>query len=188
MNGRLKWPQNWYANNRNIIPWWIAAQPYIKNTDVWACPSGNFRLTKEGVQPVPGTGINLAMQYMLSWGDTAEYPSPEACPWPAETVLFGDGRNPMSWAETMGFANMYPHEWFHLAPPIGTGRVEWRDGRFARHSGGTTLGFLDGHVKWVRWELVQAYERPRPIGQKCVQFKMWWPRYGNALPADCDAP
>jgi len=185
-NARFRWPQNSYIYNTvQITPWYLAVGPYVKNTNVWACPQGNFRMTRYGRAVMPGRGLNMGMSYPLSWGDTAGGPGPSTCPWPAETFLFGDGRTPVTWAEEIAFANMYPHNWWDLAPPIGYGRVPFGE-HLARHQGGSNIGFLDGHVKWVRWEQLQAYERPRPIGQKCVQFKMWWPRYGDVLPANCD--
>jgi prepilin-type N-terminal cleavage/methylation domain-containing protein/prepilin-type processing-associated H-X9-DG protein len=188
-DGRLSWPQSSYIYNPNIRNWTWVIQPYIRNTDVWACPSGNFRMTQYGVATFPGAGCNMGMSYPLSWGNTSPTwgKQPTLCPWPAETFLFGDARTPVDWAEGVAFANMYPYGWVDLQPPIGYGSVPYGE-HLTRHEGGSDIGFLDGHAKWMRWQYLQAYERPPGLGRLCLQWKLWWPRYGDTLPPDCNPP
>jgi prepilin-type N-terminal cleavage/methylation domain-containing protein/prepilin-type processing-associated H-X9-DG protein len=175
---QYKWPANAWFYNTKIIPWYIATAPYVKNVEVFNCPSGKFRRTSYFSAKIPAPGINLGMSYALSWGE----PAPDQCPYPAEVFLFGDALYPSAWAEQVSFANFVhangqPGEWDELAKPIGYGTVAFGD-HLTRHVGGSNCGFLDGHAKWVRWQNLQAYERPAPLGQSRTSCHMWWPRYG----------
>ncbi len=185
-NGRLPWPRSSYYHNPDIVPWWDAIDPYVKNNQVWTCPSDPAPVKYLGGQAnrvVPGRGLSYGQSYHLSWGDTASRPKPTLAPRPAEVFLFGDAESPVTWLTGVAFANIRP--WWVAAclPPQYQGTVPCDDSS-TRHLGGSVIGYLDGHVKWMRWQKLlilppcEAWPPPTTItGYACI---LWWPRYVGA--------
>jgi prepilin-type processing-associated H-X9-DG protein len=102
------------------------------------------------------------------------------CPQPARVALFADASIAFGWSAATAFANTNRTQV----------RFPWGDGpatapepndSMTRHAGGSNVGFLDGHVKWMRWQNLAVYGagdgRPANVTTAEAEW-LWWPRYG----------
>ena len=122
----VRYESNW-ANvcagaGRNYNP----LTPYHKNTQIWECPS---------------LDINDFRSY--AWNRAADQQKIAAIEFPAQSVVFADGRGNIAWmpprnnccgsqSADLNDPNRYPHF-------IGK-----------RHNEGANLAFWDGHAKWYK--------------------------------------
>jgi prepilin-type N-terminal cleavage/methylation domain-containing protein/prepilin-type processing-associated H-X9-DG protein len=116
--------------------WWNLATPYIKNSQIYACPSlnnwiGYFLIRAPFAnfcQPAPGRPVPLEESWFAA---------------PAETLVMTD-------TATLLGGNMLgvvPPGWLHPSQgctPTSCTAAEMR------HNGGANILYLDGHVKWRR--------------------------------------
>lgn len=115
--------------------WVWLLQPYVKNTEIFTCPSrpsakwngsattyANFGYGFFGIQNVANGGPSLAARSL------AEIKAP------SDVVMFGDSPSNL-W---------YVIDWDDVATDDNGGAAE------ARHSDGANFAFADGHVKWVK--------------------------------------
>jgi prepilin-type N-terminal cleavage/methylation domain-containing protein/prepilin-type processing-associated H-X9-DG protein len=133
--------------------WMATLQPYIKNTDIFRCPSSS--IAKVDISFNGRTSCSIGMNSFLGWyfnyfyeviikGDESNpaYPRPVREPmitYPAQTVLFAD-------AFDLTVGTTTPRGYW-LDPGYGKGV---RFGLSDRHSQGTNVTFVDGHAKWYR--------------------------------------
>jgi prepilin-type N-terminal cleavage/methylation domain-containing protein/prepilin-type processing-associated H-X9-DG protein len=118
--------------NRNF--WRYQIQPYIKNWQVFNCPSltsGN--MADINVQGLQAYAFNAHIAG-VSLGQMRQ---------PAELCSLGDGYH---WVLNDG-----PQGWVHAyANTCGAGcNAAVRVDSNTRHNGGSNVGFADGHVKWL---------------------------------------
>jgi prepilin-type N-terminal cleavage/methylation domain-containing protein/prepilin-type processing-associated H-X9-DG protein len=122
--------------------WWrFKIQPYIKNWQVFNCPSGQGNDWSSIVTQGQGNyGFDEALG-AISVGILQT---------PAERLILADTRH---WAIAACYPGnvAYPTynstEW--VAPNCGAGaQAHWND-RSSRHNGGSNCGFADGHAKWL---------------------------------------
>jgi len=125
---------------------WTATKlrPYIKNQQVWECPSYDYsNLPFPGCEDRHRGGIG----YQWAWtpiegpgGDTGwiSFKKLSRLQRPAEFIIFGD-------SNCMGFG------------PYNNGSfADWQDGAFPqampgpRHNEGINVAYADGHAKWVK--------------------------------------
>ncbi len=147
--------------------WYDQVMPYVKNVQLYACPS----TTRSGmnVQPAPPGGQTWWSQSIpvVSYGFNLkmmrnDYPYDTGNTWrtqmklgqiprPSEAFLIGDASGPdvcwriwkLAWAEVCGW---------QLAD---CGDINlWRSEDHARHNGGSNIAFVDGHVKWLAAEAI----------------------------------
>ncbi len=167
----------WY--HRQLYTWHMHFQPYIRNWQAFHCPSAIRYWTRVGVWQLPARvsyGISYPIYWLTATAALGRGPdTPEACPYPADVVVIGDCLDDFGWAEGYAFSNFNGH-WWELPRPYGYGEGPLREEEWARHSGGDDLIYLDGHVKWTRWQKLLA---PCRGGNA----KMWWPR--NILTRPC---
>jgi len=153
------------------IPWWIQVQPYIKNVQLYACPTatvaGNIRGACASCQaagfevPALNYGYN---EYMSHGGAPCCIPdarSAKLVTWdkPVQTYLVGDAKCSLVWGDdNEGYLD-------RVAYPGWGGCVECQGnvpadkGAYARHNGGSNIAFLDGHVKWMQWSQIKRVAR-----------------------------
>jgi prepilin-type N-terminal cleavage/methylation domain-containing protein/prepilin-type processing-associated H-X9-DG protein len=133
--------------------WMGVLQPYIKNTDVFRCPSSV--IPKVDITFPNRTTCSIGMNSFLGWyfnyfyyftigGNESNpaYPRPvrdSMLQYPAQTVLFAD-----AFDQTVG--TVTPRGYW-LDPGYGKGV---RFGLSDRHSQGTNVTFVDGHAKWYK--------------------------------------
>jgi len=125
--------------------WWVVYQPYIKNLQIYQCPSApNSGSTTywDMFYPYPGYGMNHYIQYNTSGAGAMA-----VIKRPAEIVIHADSCHGMgdvwrfAWPATPGS--------YSSSPRKCDAAVATQDPNWARHNGGTVLGFVDGHVKWM---------------------------------------
>jgi prepilin-type N-terminal cleavage/methylation domain-containing protein/prepilin-type processing-associated H-X9-DG protein len=152
-----KFPLN-YANNDGVLPtawnptttnagdpdkdagWAELIQPYLKSTQILQCPS-------ETNGPAPSTSNSTGYtDYVANFYDinaTTGYVGMVA---PAQTVVLTD------WFSTTSEASfMYNYLW--------SGTITADNGQsdqFHRHLGGNNFLFADGHVKWLKPDVVRS--------------------------------
>jgi prepilin-type N-terminal cleavage/methylation domain-containing protein/prepilin-type processing-associated H-X9-DG protein len=122
--------------------WYESLNPYVKNTDIFVCPS------QPGGDPVaarPGYGWNYQeFGYQHSSGVLQRsYATPLArIDAPSETILLGDSED----ADARGRnGSHYLYRRHATLLP-------------SRHNGGGNMGLLDGHAKWYQESYLQKSE------------------------------
>ena len=117
---------NW---NGTDIAWWDIIQPYMKSRQALGCPSYRGGYIENYAGTAPSTGFN----YMWSEHVMADAIALADVQRPAQRVAFAEGNhavNGWTWNNVRNRAS--------------------RPG--ANHLEGCNTAFLDGHVKWQKWE------------------------------------
>lgn len=111
--------------------------PYIKNVQVFTCPSDPSRRIATVPPGGGGNGYGGNLAYITprvgrAMGDIKS---------PAETIWYGDATTGYIRAPTCcGVATITPL----CAQPRGVDNIYWR------HNEGANFAFVDGHVKWMK--------------------------------------
>jgi len=162
----------WGPRYVTYIRWPIAHLPYVKNKDVFTCPSDRVRPGRSFVA-APGDpggggvpwGIGYGVNLMLMTYSTPT--SLGAIQKPADKIALGEALTPFACCEN------WNNEYFRGANYVD-GVNGWDFGTFrntvgagktkgvgddkmsavTRHQNGNIAVFLDGHVKWLRWNSV----------------------------------
>ncbi len=123
--------------------WTTQIQPYVKNTQIFTCPSTN----------APSYGYQQTYLDRKALGDIKR---------PSEIVMAGDVKRVYNSSGGLGWDyNMFPPSEFGSPPaappddesqdPPASDTAEQYHGRpRAIHNEGTNLNFVDGHQKWMR--------------------------------------
>lgn len=177
----FSWPLSYCGHNPGLRCWWESITPYIKNEDVFNCPSATYKLTGSSGsagRSYPSKGLSLTQSY-----PTSISPGPESvgvCPQPARVALFADASIAYGWSAATAFANV-DRSTIQLPYGDGGSGANPPDDKYTRHQGGSNVGFLDGHVKWMRWQNLAVYGagdgRGAPVTTLEAEW-LWWPRYG----------
>lgn len=129
-----------------FLNWHDLLDPYVKNKQIWICPSSNLPTRNTYGKTVCQYGWN---SYYLNQGvvvtniytlNNAPGISLAAIQQPAHTVMMADAK---------GFPNRLPpnHVVTYLLPPSQPDSNFW--GRpDPRHNGGAVVTLADGHAKW----------------------------------------
>ena len=191
-------PDDSYAANGITFRWGNVIEPYIKNLQIFVCPSDN-RLFYNGTGgPTGGYGYNACFLQVLSQSAIAQ---------PAQTILLGDscgvtntnpyrirpdeatawggglginctnaGQNGNGWniQNVLPLGRPCPSEGSVVAmtcsnPYVDCSRVSYR------HSGYSNITFVDGHVKAIKYadiNLTAATEGGVALNQK-TRFVLW---------------
>jgi len=114
--------------------WEPVLMPYMKNWQITACPSGPWR-TMVGTPPLAYIGGYCYNYYYLGMRSIAEVRQP------AETVSFVDGgmRDDLKTNYRAG----------HVNPP-SQNTYTYISRPAPRHNEGCNIGWVDGHVKWMK--------------------------------------
>ncbi|MBP8953724.1 MAG: DUF1559 domain-containing protein [Armatimonadetes bacterium] len=136
----------WFVTNpAQGEPWWIVTQPYIKNEQVLQCPNwpASGSTTYWGkYYPYPRYGMNHYIMYNTSGaGGLAVIKRP------AEIVLTGDCCHGMG--DAWRFAWPLAPGSYSSSPRKCDAAQQGQNPDYAVHNGGTNLGFVDGHAKWM---------------------------------------
>jgi len=171
----------------NNQPWWMRVYPYIRNEGVFTCPSDSGWASHQGgdANIWPGScggafscgqrptnrlpkqrisyGYNEIMMNnlengakMSSWKQPARVVTVADCwgaihsPWSQDSTYRG----------ILGRIAFAQGVWQCGCPWPGSDSVPANADNYSRHSGGSNIGFLDGHVKWYRNWAIRAVWNP----------------------------
>ncbi len=136
-------------DNTNKLIWPAYLEPYVKNTQVFICPSAadesvyGKRWNQRGRLSI---GLNRDMEDRST--DIARKLSEH--PYPAATILLADSTPNDLNSGGRGYQVMADRQ------------PNSQSGIGMRHNGGTNVGFLDGHAKW--YESWSIWQMTNPAG------------------------
>jgi prepilin-type N-terminal cleavage/methylation domain-containing protein/prepilin-type processing-associated H-X9-DG protein len=141
------WPE--YLPGVNGHPCWAGQiYPYIKNLQVFACPTEGGTHTMGG-QAGPGGILYLVMPRSYGYNFALDAQSLGKVAFPAECIVIADSNNPDSNPErdccATGYVAPAPRSGCCAAPE----HAPWGHCS-ARHNGGPNHTFVDGHAKWMK--------------------------------------
>ena len=165
---------DWVGSGNQYPMFWDQVTPYIKNTQIWACPSKNYSVVIGSPTARPGGdtwwsatvdtcgyGINYRLPY--SWHGIRIMADIQR---PAETMVLGDAMNlDICWnIYRMAYARICG--WEVSCDYWGA----WPQERNTRHNGGQNLAFTDGHAKWMGASqiMLAAGASANAIGGNCA--------------------
>ncbi|MFP3903696.1 MAG: DUF1559 domain-containing protein [Armatimonadota bacterium] len=122
------YPDPSYSNYRG--PWFVSIYPYVKNIQVYNCPSSSYKWNGRWTHP-----FNYGMNRRISNAQLA------AITYPAETVAVVD-----SWAHPE-YGSSGGKGWDVCEYYPGVSSIGYLD---PRHNEGVNMAFCDGHAKWAR--------------------------------------
>jgi len=128
----------------SFLTWHDLADPYVRNKDIWLCPSSRLQRTDQDGKPTTHFGYNV--RYLTTiradFSNAASHTavSLAAIGAPTETVLLADAKASVapSWCGDDGK---------YLLPPSGNDAHCWGRPNFL-HTEGSNVFWVDGHTKW----------------------------------------
>ncbi len=142
--------------NWPLFMWVDAARPYVKNDDIFRCPSGGDYL-KEHSSNYAGSTIRLSYHVndRVCYGGRGTFDNRMSkITHPAETLLTFDAWHADRWC-----AHAFGHGSRDICYARPAGKIKRPEGSFtgdlSRHNGGANVTFCDGHGKWLgagTWE------------------------------------
>jgi prepilin-type N-terminal cleavage/methylation domain-containing protein/prepilin-type processing-associated H-X9-DG protein len=122
----ITYPDSSYSNNS--APWFVSIYPYVKNIQVYDCPSTSFAWNGRWVHP-----FDYAMNQRISAAALAEFE------YPAETLAVVDSTAHADYGSSGGKG------WRVVQYYPGMSSTGYLD---PRHNEGVNMTFCDGHAKW----------------------------------------
>jgi len=170
------------ASGGFATPWTVVLQPYIKNFQVFTCPSNSQQgigytynaniaradgyntpsgpRTLAGI-PLPASTPVFIDAVGISGPSTPVNPQGITWPYPQDQALaFFINGSPTSGSRFLNNVSDFSQGWSSAATPSaaqGTGPSNPGAVAATRHSDGAVYGFIDGHVKWLH-----AADRTKP--------------------------
>ena len=136
-----------------FLNWHNFVDPYVKNKQIWDCPSATLPLLDSMGNPVCHYGFN---SYYLNTTANGAALNPASiydlnnAPGVAQAAVSAPSHTVMM-ADTIGVTNVPAnHSSTYLLPPSHTTDENYWGRPEARHSEGVIVGFVDSHVKWFR--------------------------------------
>lgn len=136
------------GNGGALVAWPVFLQPYVKSTQIFDCPSFNYTFDGTTSGTFGGSGIPYGYnQWLSQWW----YPgtTDASITRPATTVMVAEtGGTPN---QTIGYLVSYSP---NTLPPATYNATKY--GLTSRHLGGLNVLWCDGHVKWLKQEVLNA--------------------------------
>ncbi len=164
------WPQCWNrAEGKG--PWWYALiQPYVKNVQLYVCPSATNATGLYCGAGCIGSGF-LNYPDGISYGFNENMAHPDQpgikqASWqkPAELLMLGDSRCVVSWGNsTNGIIERFAFANTTNAQCNCSGVPTPFNSAYCRHNDGENICFADGHAKWFSWSNIKDKRYGGPI-------------------------
>jgi len=145
-----------YPPAAGTMYWMQQVEPYVRNAQIFTCPS-KPSYTWNGAQD---SSIGYGMNYWLTYYYYYSYGSLAQMKRAAETIWFAD----------CNYYVVYPTFYLYTYPTNATYGLNGTARLQARHNGGDNFGFVDGHAKWLSRTEVEG-----DIGNTTAS-KYWWGR------------
>ncbi|MGB9608536.1 MAG: hypothetical protein ACPL7E_08370, partial [bacterium] len=153
------------------LMWTEQLQPYLKNVDIYRCPSAKNEW-QWNANCYPGTQGRPQNNWRVNYGfnegifnDFGGISKLSSIKHPAEVVVIADSINTFlcSWSRTdpeginsrVAFANG-PGPGLQCGCPAKITDVN-KVIQNTRHTEGSILIFADGHAKWYRWDMIKPH-------------------------------
>ncbi len=150
--------------------WWAAIYPYVKNVDVYYCPSKGGSNVDYATYHYHNTHFWKSPSWMYGMNPNVQYRANGLAlaliPYPAELIVLGDSCHGMGDDWRMCFPDA-PGGWSSSPRKCDIARNN-QDPDYARHNGGNVYGFADGHVKWLKCST--AYDLMR---NSATRYRSW---------------
>ena len=124
----------------NAGEWFITLEPYVKNSQIFSCPSASYNnFYSAGL-------TSTALGYGVSYGRNLDFSAVTLSDIqaPAAYVMYHDGRNNYSRLPCQGVSTC---PWLNPLQDV----YAWA---WNRHNDGCNYAFADGHAKWVNFQAV----------------------------------
>jgi len=174
------------ASVGNAKLWPQIIQPYVKSLEVFDCPSQNFKFTNDGNATDyynSAADVSYGYNYWLSryyYADATE----SGITRPSETILIAETGNNKSSNLSHGYYLSYPSYYSVVSAPTNstygtkytnTAGVLAAPARLSdRHMDGLNVIWADGHVKWVKREVLESDTGSN--NTTTTGSKYWWGR------------
>jgi prepilin-type N-terminal cleavage/methylation domain-containing protein/prepilin-type processing-associated H-X9-DG protein len=149
--------------------------PYVKNAQIWVCPSGSYTIPWSSTPPGGSTWWSTILGnigYGYNWRiGRVGWRAPMSLgrmKTPTETMILGDAMNlDLCWnAYRVAYSGVCGWE-------TGAGGCDynlWPNDDNTRHNGGSNLAFADGHAKWMNGGAIlqAAGASPASTGGDCA--------------------
>ena len=127
--------------------------PYVKNAQLWECPSSTLISWSQYPAP-PGGGSGWWSTVVGTIGYGINYRGMSLrlaeLKQPADTWALGDSVSwDICWGRFDALAYASLCGWQLTTSPCASGNPEWEQDDNARHNGGSNIAFMDGHAKWL---------------------------------------
>lgn len=166
-----RWYQGLDASTSTYITYMEVLQPYIKNQQIFICPSGPKSVTAFG-NPCPSAPSFVSSHYILpTWipynywnffgtimmsgfvtpnpNDCVPYPGPYCTNASSETVANPAESTYLMEGYYISYNSVYRPQ-FGSACTIGASWTETDKNNMARHTEGGNYVYCDGHAKWLK--------------------------------------
>jgi prepilin-type N-terminal cleavage/methylation domain-containing protein/prepilin-type processing-associated H-X9-DG protein len=127
--GSYQWPNGTYSGNN---PWFLKMFPYVKSTQLFNCPSYDYKWQGE---PVSRTSYGMNANLYPSTLNNGYGISLAAIEKPSQTLLVADSQGAAGYTVFSGY--------YAPADPAS------ERGMSDRHLSGAVLAYADGHAKWI---------------------------------------
>jgi prepilin-type N-terminal cleavage/methylation domain-containing protein/prepilin-type processing-associated H-X9-DG protein len=141
--------------------------PYVKNAQLWTCPSMFYTIPQSAVPPGGSPTWWSTILGSISYGYNWKVSTVAQAGWrqaprslgfikaPAECFLVGDAMNLDICWNIYRLSHSWVCGWQDSYCPGGTPNpATWAVPDNARHSGGSNIGWADGHAKWVNGDTI----------------------------------
>jgi prepilin-type N-terminal cleavage/methylation domain-containing protein/prepilin-type processing-associated H-X9-DG protein len=169
INGGGNYPGTSIPPSLGMVAWQAATFPYVKNTQLYMCPSRDVAQCNwascypwGNVVPQCNYGYNEPIS-CGPWGCCGENGRALAhtlkgLGWPAETLLVGDCRSSLGGWEHDPTRVLARYAFADPGKCPGCGNTPADIADAAAHNGGSNIAFADGHVKWLGWNSIRTIE------------------------------
>jgi prepilin-type N-terminal cleavage/methylation domain-containing protein/prepilin-type processing-associated H-X9-DG protein len=149
----------------------VALQPYVKSSDVFLCPSApKPNGTRTPLNGNPGYGMNVMIETNAQANPRARHIS--TVNYPAELLIAVDSYYDNDTAANQATRPGYYVVWYNGGnSPIS----DYNDANMGapkdRHLGGANLLYADGHVKWLKLQVITT-----PPAGPLTDWRLWYPQ------------
>jgi len=170
-----------YSYSTGSVRWHTILQPYVKNEQVFVCPSSAYSRFH-----FRNMGYGYNHQYLARSADrggSGAGAHETSIEFPAETIAIADSwgtggwsKAPQAWSDAVNECDRLGNHGYTIDPPLLPAGSKWATSctvsnplpgypgaghtRIAtRHNGGANVAFCDGHAKWMRREVLERDNR-----------------------------